>query len=223
MADSTQGNSGPGQEPPAGTQGQGQEPGQQQGQQTGQEPSGQQGQQQSGGNQGPADVSAMSPDELRTYAETLQRQAQEARQEAARYRTQLTPLQQQVQEAERARMTEAERVQADLEAERTRATELETQLRDLQVGTVLQTALTQAGALNAATAMKVMGTDLERDANGAPKPEAVQAAITALKQSDPYLFRRTASADAGAGQGGAPEGGVSINDFVRGRTGRLTG
>lgn len=213
-----QGNGSQGQESGTNTQGQGQESSSQQGQNGGQ------GQESNGGQQsgnGPADISTMSEADLRTYAAKLQKDAGEARTEAANYRTQYQTAQQKITEAERAQMTEAQRVQADLEAAQARAQELETTVRDLTVGASAREALAQAGAINAMTAFRTLDlSQVERNADGTPKKESLTAAISALKTSDPYLFRRTANADAGAGTGtgGAPEGGTSINDFVRGRT-----
>lgn len=220
MADNgNQGNSNQGQEPGAGTQGQGQEPASQQGQQgnQGQEPGAQ-----AGDGNGLADISTMSEADLRVYAAKVQKDAEEARREAAKHRTSATTYQQQVQEFERSKMSEAQKAQADLEAATTKAQELENQIRDLKVGTVLHDALSHAGALNPATAQKVLDSAaVKLDANGTPTEESVKAAILALKASDPYLFKRTATADAGAGQqNGSPEGGSSINDMIRGRSSR---
>lgn len=223
MPPEAEGNGGQGQEPGTGTQGQGQEPGSQQGQNgQGQEPGQQSGQ------QGPADVSKMSPEELQTYAATLQKELGQVRGEAANYRTQFQTAQQAITEAERAKMSDLEKAQADLEAargetvtERQAREALEAKVEDLTRGSAVREALGQAGALNPATAFKVgewKGVQLRED--GSVEPESFQAAVQALRKSDPYLFRRTASADAGAGQGGAPEGGPSINDFVRGRVAR---
>jgi len=219
MAGTDQGNGSQGQEPGSGNQGQGQEPASQQGQTGSQAQEAGAGQE---GQGGPADISKMSPEELATYAAKLQKDAQEARQEAGKYRTTAQTLQEKVTEAERAKLTEAERVQADLEAAQSKAQELETRVRDLTVGASAREALAGAGALNAMTAFKTLDlSQVETNPDGTPKADQLQAAITALKASDPYLFKRTATADAGAGSGGSPEGGgSSINDFVRGRTGR---
>jgi hypothetical protein len=213
-----QGNGNQGQEPGAGNQGQGQEPGSQQDQngKPGQEPGGQQG------GSGTADISTMSEADLRAYAAKVQKDAEDARREAASYRTRATTAEQKVTEAERASMTEAQRVQADLEAANGRAQTLEAQVRDLTTGAATREALSAAGAINAMTAFKTLDlTKVETDDQGVPKPESLAAAIAGLKTSDPYLFRRGATTDAGAGggQGGAPEGGSSINDFLRGNRG----
>lgn len=219
MADNgNQGNGSQGQEPGTGTQGQGQEPASQQGQQQGnqgQEPGAQDG-------QGQADISTMSEADLRVYAAKVQKDAEEARREAAKHRTTATSAQAKVQEYERNQMSEAQKAQADLEAATAKAQELETQVRDLRVGSVVRDALSQAGALNPATAQKVLDSAaVKLDANGNPTEDSVKAAIQALKTSDPYLFKRTATADAGAGQhNGSPEGGSSINDMIRGRASR---
>lgn len=229
-----QGNGSQGQEPGTGTQGQAQEAASQQGQNAnsqqgsqGQEP-GQQGNQGGNGN-GQADISTMSPEELASYAARLQRDAQEARQEAARYRTQHQEAQTRLTEAERAKMSEQERIQADLQSAQETLQERENQLRELQGqvedltrGASVREALAQAGAINPQTAFKVGAwQDVKVNDDGTVEPESFKAAVQALRQSDPYLFRRTATADAGAGAtGGAPEAGASINDFVRGNRGR---
>lgn len=209
------GDGGTGQESGGQNQGQGQESASQQGQNGGQ------GQESNGGQQGgngPADISTMKPEELATYAAKLQKDAEEARREAANYRTRATTAEGKITEQERASMTEAQRIQADLEAAQSARQELETRVRDLTVGATAREALASAGALNAMTAFKTLDlSQVETGPDGTPKADQLQAAITALKTSDPYLFKRNASADAGAGGGAAPEGGSSINDFLRGR------
>jgi hypothetical protein len=162
----------------------------------------------------------MSEAELRTYAAKVQKDAQEARQEAGRYRTAAQQAEQERQERERAEMSELQRVQKDLETATTRSTTLESQVRDLTVGAAARDALTAAGAINAATALKVLGADaVTVKEDGTVDAAALAKVITDLKKTDAYLFRRTASANAGAGQGAgaSPEGtGGSINDMIRG-------
>lgn len=231
-----QGNSDQGQESGAGNQGQGQESASQQGQQgnqSGQSTQGQesgqggqqQGQQEQGGNT--PDVANMSEADLRAYAARLQQQAGEARREAANYRTQHQQAQQQLTEAQRAQMTEQERREHDLQQAQSTIQERDTQLQALQAqvedltrGAAVREALAQAGALNPATAFKVgdwSGVKLTED--GKLDSAAFAKVITDLKTSDPYLFKRQASANAGsgAGEGGAPDAGSSINDMIRGR------
>jgi hypothetical protein len=177
-------------------------------------------QSQEDGSQGLADISKMSETELRTYAAKVQKDAEEARREAAKHRTSAQSLQQKVTEAERAKMSEQEKLQADLDAATAERDELKRQVADYTVGTAVRDALDKSGAINAATAQKVMGM-VELDENGKPRDAALKAAIAELKKTDPYLFKRGGSADAGAGgNGGAPEGDNSVNDFIRGRTGR---
>lgn len=218
-----QGN-GTGQEPGTGTGGQGQEPASQQGQQgsgnqgTGQEPGNQGGGQ---GGSGQADISNMKPEELATYAAKLQKDAQEARQEAARYRTEHQAAQAKLTEAERAQMTEQQRIQTDLETTQQENQTLKAQVEDLTKGAAIREVLRLSGALNPGTAFKVgdwSGVKIGED--GTVDETSAKAALAKLKQSDPYLFGRTASADAGAGGGGAPEAGSSVNDFIRGGRGR---
>jgi hypothetical protein len=228
-----QGNSDQGQESGAGNQGQGQESasqdqqGNQSGQQAQGQESGQGGQQQ--GQQGQStdapDVTSMSEAELRTYAAKLQKDAGEARRQAATYRTQHQQAQQQLTEAQRAQMTEQQRIEHDLQQAQASVQERDTQLQALQAqvedltrGAAVREALAQAGALNPATAYKVgdwSGVTLRED--GTLDSETFKAAVSKLRSSDDYLFRRGASADAGAGtSGGAPEAGSSINDMIRG-------
>lgn len=217
--EANQGN-GSAQEAGTGNQGQSQEDGQQKTGDQAQEAGagGGQGTGQESGSQ--TDISKMSEADLRAYAAKVQKDAEEARREAAGFRKRATAAEGKVTEAERAAMTEAERVQADLAAEREKATALEQRVLDLTVGTSAREALTAAGAINAATALKVMGTDDIKVKDGKVDEASVAKAITALRATDPYLFKRTANADAGAGGGGAPESGASVNDFIRGRTGR---
>lgn len=232
MPETDQGNGSQGQEPGAANQGQGQEPGQQQGQQgngnqqgTGQEPSGQQGGSQ-GGSGDQADISKMSPEELASYAARLQKDATDARREAADYRTKYQGAQSKVTEAERAAMSEQERVQSDLtEAQgqlstvQEENTSLKAQVEDLTRGSAVREALGQAGALNPGTAFKVGAwSDVKLKEDGSVDPETFKAAVAKLQQTDPYLFRRGASTDAGAGRGsgGAPEASTGINDYIRG-------
>jgi hypothetical protein len=232
-----QGNGSQGQESGAGNQGQGQESASQdqQGNQSGQQAQGQesgqggqqQGQQEQGGNT--PDVASMSEADLRAYAAKLQKDVRESAREAATYRTTAQTAQQQLTEAQRAQMTEQQRIEHDLQQAQTAVQERDTQLQALQAqvedltrGAAIREALAQAGAINPQTAQKVGTWDaVKLKEDGSLDPDSFQAQLTALKTSDPYLFRRGASADAGAGTGGgsAPEAGSSINDMIRGRRG----
>lgn len=222
MPETDQGNGNQGQEPGAGTQGQGQEPGQQQepGQEPGQQGQQGNGQQQSGqepGSESPPDFASMSEADLRSYAAKLHGQAGEARREAANYRTRATAAEQKVTEAERAQMSEQERITSDLTTAQSRVAELEGQVTDLTRGAALRQALSEVGALNPATAFKVGAWDNVKVEGDVVDLESFKKAEAALRKSDPYLFRRGASADAGEGRsGGTPETGASINDAIRG-------
>lgn len=226
----SQGNGSQGQESGAGNQGQGQESASQDQQTTG---SGQQAQGQESGQgdqqgQGQTpDFSTMSEAELRTYAAKLYKDAGITRTEAAKYRTQLQETTGRLTEAERAQMTEQQRREADLTAaqqavqeKESRVAELERVVEDLTKGAAIREALAQAGAINPQTAQKVGAWDgVKLTEDGKLDDKSFTAVLTALKTSDPYLFRRGASANAGDGQGGgsAPEAGTSINDMIRGR------
>lgn len=215
---SNQGN-GAGQEPGAGNQGQGQEPASQQGQSgdqgaAGQEPGG-------NGDQGNlTDLTNMTPEQLRTYAATVQKDAVDARREAASYRTQFQDAQGKLTEAERAKMDELDRVKLEAQEAKDALTQAQAQMAELTVGRAVREALAGAQALNPATAAKVLDSSLIVLDDGKPTEASVKAAISALKTSDPYLFKRGASANAGAGRGpgASPQGGGSaINDMIRGR------
>lgn len=214
-----------GQEPGTGTGGQAQEAAQQNGQENGtQQSQGQEPGQESG--QGQADISKMSPEELATYAAKLQKDAEEARREAANYRTRATSAEGKITEAERAQMTELEKAQSDIQERDGKVqtlteenTSLKAQVEDLTRGAGIREALSGAGALNPVTAFKVGAWDgVKMTADGKVDPESFKAAVAKLRETDPYLFRRTASADAGAGRGGesAPDASSGINDAIRG-------
>lgn len=191
-------NGGPGQEPGADTGKPGQEP---------------------GADSGKVDIATMSEADLRTYAAKVAKDAEDARREAANYRTRATSAEGKVTEAERSAMTEAQRIQSDLQTAQQENQGLKDQVRDLTVGASAREALAGAGALNAMTAFKTLDlSGVETGPDGQPKADQLQAAITKLKQSDPYLFRRNASADAGNGGGDqAPQGSQGINDYIRGK------
>lgn len=206
-----------------GTGGSGQAPDAGQGQ-AGQAPEGQQGnqdqgQQGQGGSGDQFDVSTIQDPQVRAYVEGLQRETGEARDQAARYRTerntvrdQFTNLQQQHETAEqRAAREQQERDQA-AQAERERLTTLETENRALRAAAAIATAAT--GAHNPDVVARMIGPQVTYDDQG--QPTNVQDLVANLRQSDPYLFRRT-SADAGAGGGEGNQTPPSMNDWIRGQ------
>jgi hypothetical protein len=187
------------------TQGKSQEDSQQQ--------TGGQSQEGGAGGSGPADLTKMSEAELRTYAAKAQEDLGKVRTEAAEQRTKARELQGKVTAAERAKMSETERLQAELEESKTENTRLKAQVEDFTVGTAVRDALATAGALKPSTAQKVMGSIPVKD--GKPVKADLEKAITELKRTDPYLFKRQASANAGEGRGSTLQGGSGINDAIR--------
>lgn len=219
----TPANSGTGQEPAAGSAQGGQEPTAtgtpapaQSGQSGGQEPQ-QTGQQQgTGAPTGTPDLSAITDPNLRAWVEHQAKQATEARQEAARYRTERNTLREQAEQAQRANETAeqtAERERAEQAAENER---IRQENRDLKSGAVLSAAVTEAKAINPETFAALLKSKVTIKDDGSV--EGVEQAITDLRKSDPYLFRRTdAAAGDGGGEQGNPAPGSTINDFIRGR------
>lgn len=212
---------------PNGTPGQGQESSGGNGTQ-GQESGGQNGNQSQQGQQGQQgdqfDLSQVQDPAVRAYLERVQRDAQEARQEAARYRTERNTFQQQVQTFQQQNESEQERQAREAQEAAERLERLERENRELRVGTALQAAATQASAFNPALVAQMLDAKVTLDDKG--NPTNLQDLLKDLRQSDPYLFKR-ANADAGEGRdsgGDAPAGGM--NDLIRGavaaRRGRST-
>lgn len=214
---SVQTNGTAGQEPPAGTPGQGQEPATTQGQQgaqgTGQESGGQQQPQQ-------FDPSTITDPAQRAIVEKIVADAAAARQEAARFRTEARTATEQVQQFQRQSETAEQAAQREATERQERLDALERENRTLKVGQALSSAAGTAGAHNPALVASMLDAQVELGADG--KPTNVDALLKALKASDPYLFKvAQQSADAGAGRSrqAAPAGGVGdgINDLVRTR------
>jgi len=181
---------------------------------TGQEPGSQ-------GNTGTTqfDPTTIADVATRTYVEKVAKDAQEARQEAARYRTERNTFQTQAQQAQQANETAEQTAQRERETEKAETERLRTENRDLKVGGTVRTAAEAAQAFNPTTVYGLIKGDIQVDDQG--KATNVAALITALKASDPYLFKRT-SADAGAGQhtGGSPSS--DMNAQIRTLAGRGT-
>lgn len=223
MADNgNQGNGDQGQESGTGNGDQGQEPG------AGREQNGNQGGkpgQESGGGGGgqgkddPPDFGKMTEAELREYATRAHKDLGKVRQEAAQHRTRATNAEAKVSEAERAKMTEQERLETDLATATEENKTLKAQVEDLTRGVAVREALVVAGALNPAAAYKVGNwSGVKLDEDGSVNHDSFKAAVDKLRKSDAYLFRRGASADAGAGreQSATPQGGGGINALIRG-------
>lgn len=200
---------------PIGTPPAGQEPTAQQGQQgagTGQEPNPQTPQT---GTPQRFDPSSIEDPAIRAVVERITKDAEEARREAARYRTEARTFQEQITERQRQDET-AEQTAARLQQEsQDRLAALEEENRSLKVGSVVREKASAARAFNPAVVLTMIDKDIQVDEKG--NPTNVDALLADLKTSDPYLFQRQHSgADGGAGGGagnGAPVTGV--NDLIR--------
>lgn len=201
---------GQGQESGAANQGQGQESTQgnqqQQGNGQGQE-SGASQQQQQGTDQGQFSLESITDPAVRAYVEAQQRQAQEARQEAARYRTERNQV---VQQNE----TEQERIARENQERQDRLDTLERENRELKVGQAIQAAATDAKAFNPALVARMLDDKVTLGDDG--KPTNLQDLLRDLRQSDPYLFKR-ASTDAGEGGDEQSKPTGNMNDVIRGQ------
>lgn len=208
-----------GQEPGAGATGTGQEPtGQQTGQQTPQAGAeGQQGGQQGQpGQQQTPDLSTITDPALRGWVEAQARQAAEARQEAARYRTDLRTVQEQMQQFRQQHETDEQRAQREAAERQERLTALEAENRLLKVTPQFNGAAQAAKALDPAALLTLVGglSAIQLDEQG--KATNLDALISAARTKYPFMFGRT-DADAQQGVDGQPPAGGGMNDFIRGR------
>lgn len=197
---------------------QGQEPGTPTGTPTGQEPQGSGSQGQEPGSQGSPsgefDLNTIQDPALRAYLEKVQKDAQEARQEAARYRTERNTFQQQATTLQQAQETEQERQQREAQEAKARMEQLERENRDLKVGTAIQAAAAKAQAFNPVLVAGMLDAKVNLDEQG--NPTNLQDLLKDLRQSDPYLFKR-ADANGGEGTGQQAEPTGSMNDIIRGQ------
>jgi hypothetical protein len=200
-----------GQEPGTGTGGTGQESGQSG--QEGQEPTGQPA------NGAEFDLSKVEDPNLRAYLQKVSTDATEARQEAAKYRTELRAAQQAATEAARANESAEQKAERERQERDQRLERLEQENRDLKVGTVVRDQAGKANALNPTAVYALIKDRVTVDDDG--KPTNVDALLTELKRTDAYLFRRT-TADAGAGTGTESGPGQTMNDQIRQAAGRGT-
>lgn len=211
----------------------GQEPGQQAGSGQGQAPAanGNQGQEPTGGQgQGQApgqgnaefDLNTIQDPALRAYLEKVQKDAKEAREEAAKYRTERNAFQAQVTEHQRANETAEQAAQREAQERQERLDALERENRALKVDTAIRKAAEDAKAFNPETVVGLLSAKVTLDDQG--KPQNIADLLKALRESDAYLFRRTRTADAGEGgePGSEPTG--NMNDRIRdmARRGRAT-
>lgn len=200
-----------GQEPGA-EAGQGQASDQQQGQNQGQQQD--QGQQGQGQGAQQFDLSTIQDPALRGFLEQQQRQLSEVRQEAARYRTERNTLQGQVQEFQRQNETAEQAAQREAQERQARLEELEQENRTLKVNTRVETAAKEAKAHNPATVVRMLAPQVELDDKGEPKN--LQALLDSLRESDPYLFKRTrTNGGEGNGDEDGPDGDGDMNSLIR--------
>lgn len=156
----------------------------------------------------------------RAYVERVMADAQQARQEAARYRTERNALRDQgqpqgtqgQQQPPSPAQPDPQTAQALTEAQE-RAQALEAQVRDLQVGQAARDAARNAQAHNPEAVYRMIQDRITLADDG--KPANLDALLAEVRQSDPYLFRRTAG-DAGAGQAqGSGPTANDMNDAIR--------
>lgn len=194
----------------------------QQGQQQGQEPA--QGQQQQGqepNTQTPPefDVTQIQDPAMRGWAEAMQREAREARQEAARYRTERNAGRQQIDQFRQQHETDQERQAREGRERQAEFDKLQQENRDLRVGGDARRAAADAQAFNPEMVYSHIKDRIELDSSG--KATNIADLIKDLRKSDPYLFRRVeADAGAGRGQGQGNRPGRSMNDLIRSQAGR---
>lgn len=217
-----------------GNAGTGQEPGQQ-GQQTGQEPAANdqsQGQQQQGAGQAPGqqqtgqqqgtdglpDLAGITDPTLKAWVIQQAKDAKDARQEAARFRTDLRTAQQQVTDYQRQNETAEQRAQREAAEHQQETEALKAENRNLKLGSQWTAAASTAKALDPAALLSLIGGPDKIEMNDEGKATNMDALLASARESYPWAFSRTAGADAhdGGGAGAGPAAG-SMNDFIRGR------
>ena len=209
---------------PAGNQQQptGQEPGSG----SGQEPTGQPqgGQQQDAGNdnqpQTPS-LDGITDPVLRSYVERQIADAAQARQEAARYRTERNALTEQQQAAQRAQETAEQTAQREAQEARDRAAALEAENRELKVGSQWTEAAREAKALDPKALLALVGGLEKVTLDDQGKATNLDALLATARTTYPWAFSRT-SGDGGAGNGAGqqPVTAGGVNDLIRGGTSR---
>lgn len=199
------------------TEGQGQEPNASTGTPEGQEPQGAAGQGQEPAQQSSTegqqfDLATITDPNVRAYVETQQRQAREAREEAARFRTERKTLADQVQTYRQQSETEQDRQAREAQEAAERLSTLERENRELRVGTALTAAATEAKAFNPALIVSMLDAKVVLDEKG--QPTNLKDLLADLRKSDPYLFKRAESnGGEGTGHNEAPTG--TMNDTIR--------
>lgn len=166
------------------------------------------------------DLSTITDPAVREYVEGVRKSAEEARNQAARYRTERNQTRDQFQQFQQQHETAEQRADRERQerdqqstAERERLETLERENRTLRVTGAIQAAATQA--FNPALVASMLAERVTLDDQG--QPTNVQDLVAGLRQSDPYLFKRTgADAGQGNGDGGSPTP-DDMNSIIRGQ------
>lgn len=160
------------------------------------------------------DLSTIQDPAVKAYLEKVQKDAKEARDEAARYRTERNTHQSEAEKLRLAAESDQDRITREATERQERMEALEKENRALKVGTAIQAAATEAKAFNPALVATMLDSKVDLDDKGAPTN--LKDLLKDLRQSDPYLFKRAAN-DAGEGAGQESEPTGNMNDVIRGQ------
>lgn len=129
----------------------------------------------------------------------LQRELQEARREAAKYRTEKQKLEAWKTEREQAEMTETERQKQQLTEYEKRVADMQAELRETRLRGLVETTAARLGFANPSLAPKLIA-DAAVEYDDAGKPTNVERLLTDLLASEPYLAptKKAGTADGGA-------------------------
>jgi hypothetical protein len=185
---------------------------------TGQEPGNQAGATAASGADGQIDVEAITDPALKAFVISQQKAAKDARDDAAKHRTQAKELADWKAEQERANETAeqtAVREAAERETERQRLLD---ENRTLKVDGAVRSAAESAKAHDPETVLALIGSKVTLDDSG--KPTNVADLLADLRQTKPFLFKRS-GVNAGEGNGQEPDGGEGdMNAAIRRSAGR---
>lgn len=154
---------------------------------------------------------------LRAYVEGVQRDASEARAEAARFRQERAQATSAAEAARRATETAEQTAQREAQERDQRLQALEDENRTLKIGGQFTTAAGAAGALDPQAVLALVGGPARVTLDDQGQVTNAPALIQEARTKYPWAFSRT-TADGGAGrddQGSAGTGG-GMNDFIRG-------
>lgn len=150
----------------------------------------------------------------------LQREAEEARREAAKYRTSLRALEEQQRQAQQATLTDAERNAQENTSLKSEVATLKAALADERMLNRVMATAGRLGFADPIDAFRLLERDkVEVDDDGEPKN--LQKMLSDLLSAKPYLassaVRATGSAEGGARGSGAPS---DMNRLIRQAAGR---